>query len=368
MKNTNMIYKQDLNGNIREYFLEYDHEKWRSVSGIQNGAKVESGWIYPEATNVGRANERSVEEQVLFEVQAQMTKQLNQGKYHKTIEDAMKGATFYEAMLASKYDAKKHTDFPYLASAKYDGIRAIVSIDGIQSRNGKPIVSCPHIMDALKPFFEKFPNVVLDGELYNHDLHNDFEKIVSMVRKSRLTESDFKEIQNLVQYHVYDIISDRPAHERISFLFENLTSDEHIQVCSQWMVKDAEEIDVALAQSLEENYEGLMLRNRYAPYEGKRSKNLLKVKTFEDAEFKIVDIIEGVGNWSGMAKAIEIELPDGTTQQAGMRGAFAFAAELLTNKSDYIGTDVTIRYQNKTADNKLRFPIAVTFWKGKRDL
>lgn len=124
---TQTIYKKDLNGNIREYFLEYDHERWRSVSGIQGGRKVESGWIYPEATNVGRANERSAEEQVQFEVDSQLTQQLNQGKYHLTIESAMSGASFYEAMLATKYDPKKHTNFPYLASPKLDGC---VSGDG----------------------------------------------------------------------------------------------------------------------------------------------------------------------------------------------------------------------------------------------
>lgn len=255
----------------------------------------------------------------------------------------------------------------------YNGVlvhncRAIVSIDGMQSRNGKEIVSSPHIMEALQPFFAKFPDAVLDGELYNHTLHDDFETIVSLVRKSKLTKDDFEATAKLVQYHIYDTIIPDPATDRINYLFENLNSHDCIQLCPQWMVKDDTEVETALTWALQENYEGLMLRQTDSPYEGKRSKTLLKVKTFEDAEFEIVNIIEGVGNWADMAKSVEIRLPDGTTQQAGMRGTFAFAKELLENRESYIGTDVTIRYQNKTADNKLRFPIAVTFWKGKRTL
>lgn len=115
-------------------------------------------------------------------------------------------------------------------------------------------------------------------------------------------------------------------------------------------------------------YEGQMLRDPDSYYEGKRSKGLLKHKEFEDAEFRIVSIVEGKGNWAGYAKSIEIELEDGTTQFSGVRGSFDMLSEVLYNADDYIGTEVTVRYQNRSADNKLRFPVVVAFWKGKRDI
>ena len=98
------------------------------------------------------------------------------------------------------------------------------------------------------------------------------------------------------------------------------------------------------------------------------SKNLIKHKEFEDAEYKIVSIEEGKGNWAGAAKRVEIDLGDGTTQFSGVRGSFDNLADVLYNANDYIGTEVTVRYQNKTEDGKLRFPVVVAFWKGKRDL
>lgn len=372
MKTTQKLYKIDSNGNARVWWMEYDNTKYRTHSGIDGGKIVISGWKYPEAKNVGRANETSVKEQVELEVQSQETKKSAQGKYHASKTLANIGAKFYECMLASKYDPKKHTNFPYYSQPKLDGIRCLVSKYGMQSRNGKPIISAPHILEALEPFFDKYPDVVLDGELYNHDLKNDFEKIVSLVRKTKPTAEDLEESKELVQYHIYDMISgDHMTYEdRLAFLADEI--DNHyaptIRLVQTFYIHNENMISQYLSKWLEEGYEGQMLRVPDSPYEGKRSKGLIKHKEFEDDEFEIVSIEEGQGNWAGAAKRIEIRLKDGTTQFSGVRGSFDFLKELLYNANDYIGTDVTVRYQNKTDDDKLRFPVIVTFWKGKRDL
>lgn len=370
MKTTQKLYKIDSNGNARVWWMEYDNTKYRTHSGIDGGKIVISGWKYPEAKNVGRANETSVKEQVELEVQSQETKKSCQGKYHASMTLANIGAKFYECMLASKYDPKKHTNFPYYSQPKLDGIRCLVSKDGMQSRNGKPIVSCPHILEALEPFFDEYPDVVLDGELYNHDLKDQFEKIVSLVRKTKPTAEDLEESKRLVQYHVYDAIMDRLLASRIDFLrnTENLYGHKNIRIVTSYIAKDQQDIETFLQDYIEDGYEGQMLRVPDSLYEGKRSKGLIKHKEFEDDEFEIVSIEEGKGNWAGAAKRIEIRLKDGTTQFSGVRGSFDFLKELLYNANDYIGTDVTVRYQNKTDDDKLRFPVIVTFWKGKRDL
>ena len=135
------LYKIDSKGQTRVWWLEYQDDRYRTHSGIDGGKIVVSGWQYPTAKNVGRSNETTVEEQVLAECLSEYVKKQNQGKYHTSIESANTGATFHECMLADKYDAKKHTNFPYYSQPKLDGIRCLVSKDGMQSRNGKPIVS-----------------------------------------------------------------------------------------------------------------------------------------------------------------------------------------------------------------------------------
>jgi DNA ligase-1 len=141
-----------------------------------------------------------------------------------------------------------------------------------------------------------------------------------------------------------------------------------VKVVSTGMAKDYNALLDLLGIYLEQGYEGQMLRVSDSLYEGKRSKNLIKHKEFEDDEFEIVSIEEGKGNWAGAAKRVEIRLKDGTTQFSGVRGSFDMLKDLLYNANDYIGTDVTVRYQNKTEDGKLRFPVIVAFWKGKRDI
>lgn len=367
------LFKIDSNGNTRVWWIEHDKKKYRTHSGIEGGKIVVSGWQYPVAKNVGRANATTIEEQVIAEVEAKYTEKQYQGKYHANKKHTSKGAQYIECMLADKYDAKKHNKFPYRAQPKLDGIRCLVSKDGMQSRNGKPIVSAPHIYEELKSFFEHYPDVVLDGELYNHDLKNDFEKIISLARKTKPTAADLEESREYIQYHIYDCITDDNFSWRSIFIHHDIAVDyirnsKCIKTVKSVEISNQDDIQKYLGWYLEKGYEGMMLRVPDSPYESKRSKNLIKVKEFEDEEFQIVSIEEGKGNWAGAAKRIEIRLKDGTTQFSGVRGSFDLLKDLLYNANDYIGTDVTVRYQNKTDDGKLRFPVIVAFWKGKRDL
>ena len=366
------LYKIDSMGRVRTWWIESNDEAYRTHSGLADGKIVVSGWQYPTEKNVGKANATSIAEQVLAEVNSKYEHQRYQGKYADSVEEAQKGAKFVECMLAAAYDHKKNKAFPYWSQPKLDGVRCLVSEAGLQSRNGKPLLSSPHIRDALQPLFDEFPDVVVDGELYNHELKDDFERLISLARKTKPTAEDIEESAKMVEYHVYDIIipgEDFTYAERLLFIEQNIMGRFPMVIAvPAILVSSAEEVDTKLGEYLESGYEGQMLRERFAPYEHKRSKALLKHKTFEDDEFEIVEVVEGLGNWSGMAKSVTIRLPDGEVQQSGMRGSQEFARKLLQERDTLVGTQVTVRYQNKTADGKLRFPVAVAFWKGKRDV
>ncbi len=100
-------------------------------------------------------------------------------------------------MLAHKYnDYKDKIDFPVLVSPKIDGCRMIATKDGLYTRNGKEYLSCPHISKLLAPIFEKYPEWVIDGEIYSHD--NNFEKIVSLVKQSKPTKEDLKASEEII--------------------------------------------------------------------------------------------------------------------------------------------------------------------------
>jgi len=113
--------------------------------------------------------------------------------------------TELKPMLAHKYDEKRiDWSEPVYIQPKLDGVRCLFTKDGAYSRTGKQFKNLAHIELALIPFFKKQPDVVLDGELYNHKLKRDFEKIISLVRKQKPTAEDRLNAQHLVQFHVYD--------------------------------------------------------------------------------------------------------------------------------------------------------------------
>ena len=114
---------------------------------------------------------------------------------------------------------------------KLDGVRCVIQCDVTSndlvtwykitaySRTGKEWKNIDHILEQLVPFFTKYPNVILDGELYNHDFKDNFEQIISMVRKTKPTdEARLKSAEN-VQFHCYDIIDEKlPFDQRIEFV------------------------------------------------------------------------------------------------------------------------------------------------------
>ena len=118
-------------------------------------------------------------------------------------------------------------------------------------------------------------------------------------------------------------------------------------------------------EAMEQGYEGQIIRINSKLYENKRTKQLIKRKEFKEEEFKIVDIVEGEGNRSGMAGNILVEMSDGKKFGSGIQGDREFYRKLLKEKDSYIGTQVSIKYQNLTPDGIPRFPVAVKFWNSK---
>jgi DNA ligase-1 len=367
------LYKKDENDNIRVWWMDVEDDKYRTNSGVLNGKIVVSKWKTAEPKNIGKVNATTGSEQAIAEAEAKYVFQKFQGKYFETIEEAQASKPqFFAPMLAKKYEDTKF-DFPIFTQPKLDGIRCIATKDGLQSRNGKKLVATPHISEALEEFFTEYPDAVLDGELYNHDMKHDFERIISLARKTKPTDLDLEESE-VIQYHIYDIFSDQNFNERFFTAKETiesiLSSDSMgcIKIVDTFLVETQEHLDMYYGKFLEDGYEGQMLRSSVGEYEQKRSKTLIKRKEFSDAEFEIVSIEEGIGNWAGFAKVCVIKLEDGSTQKASLRGNFKNNKKILEEADEYVGGDATVRFQNRTADGKLRFAVVTSFYKGRRDL
>ena len=120
---------------------------------------------------------------------------------------------------------------------------------------------------------EQNPHYILDGELYNHELKADFNKIISLVRKVKSTPADMEEAKSLVQYHVYDMFDtsapDMTFVNRVKQAY--WAKNDYVQIVTTDFCETQDELDELYSQYTEDGYEGQMVRQD-APYENKRSK------------------------------------------------------------------------------------------------
>ena len=361
------LYQKDQTGKIRYWYMQQNGSCYRSISGIQgreDTSEQTSNWTCIEnGKNLGKVNETTAEEQTRLTIERTYTIRKEQG-YAEDLKDA--GKKFFQPMLAAKYFGLKKKqideifrDHVYI-QPKLDGIRCIVTKDGMFSRHGKEIISAPHIRKSLDKVFERYPDLILDGELYNHDLNEDFNQIISLARKTKPTEEDLKMSEQKIQYWIYDLPSCPEVFHsrswelaRLWFEFEK-EFDRYCVCVETHLVTSDEEVQHRLEDYLDHGYEGAIVRLN-KPYENKRTNSLLKVKKFEDEEFRIVDIEEGRGNLAGKAGRIIVDV-DGKRVSAGLKFSHDDAAEIWRNRGKYIGKLATVKYFNRTPDGSLRFP------------
>jgi DNA ligase-1 len=367
------IYRKEKKGGFRTWQFEVEGDKWRTISGAEGGKLVTSAWTVSEPKNGGRANATTGEQQALAEAEAELASKLKR-EYRRTKDELDTVKT--GPMLAKDFAKAAPFKFPVHCQPKLDGIRLILSKDEAMTRDLQPhhphVVA--HIREALTHVFDQHPNLVLDGELYNHDFKSDFNSIVRLVRKENVSEEELARVREYVQFHVYDMPSNRYTfqgrNQAIFGMFQiyNLMAENCPvkYVPTSWH-SNREGLDKKYAEYMEQGYEGQMIRLEM-PYESDtRSKGLMKRKEFDSGEYPLLRIEEGEGNWAGFAKRIIYRMPDGSEGKAGMRGNQAFAKELLTKE---IGSkaQATIRHFGYTPDGAHRFPVAIDFhWEGRKD-
>jgi DNA ligase 1 len=268
-----------------------------------------------------------------------------------------------QPMLAYKVD-KKPVDWSekVFIQPKLDGVRCIFTKDGAYSRTGKEFKNVAHLKYDLTDFFRKNPNTVLDGELYNHALKDDFEKIISLVRKQKPTEQDARDAQHLVQYHVYDTIAEGVDYEdRFNWLTRYLPIASTMTLIKNTVVENQDEAKMLHNVHLAQGYEGSMLRLN-KPYEQKRSYNLQKFKDFSDTEATIIGYEAGKGKFTGLIGKFFMQDDDGNEFGCPIGKGYNFADRkaILDNVHDYIGQRATFTYFQRTQAGSYRHPLFKT--------
>ena len=367
------LYAPTKTGNVKTWKAEvfYVPDDPQSVATITittqtklDGKEVLRHDEITKGKNIGKSNETTPAQQAESEAMSRYRKKLDQGYKTEIPTDTTKANDnamgFPKPMLAHPIDKVKKVEFPGHFQPKLDGHRAIVTKkDGamvMYSRQGKPITTMGHILSHLEDKVRE--GMFIDGELYLHG--EALQNIGSLIKKYRDGESE------KVVYHVYDLMVDEPYTQRWSKLrmIVGIANFTPARLVPTMIANTMEEAQVFTDDAIKQGYEGGILRTPDEGYlAGFRSRQLLKIKKFDDSEHVIVDVIEGkdrLCNDVQLKVACFIcETPEGQTFEVLAMGDMHEKDRVWRQREKYIGKTLTVKHSGYTKDKKPWHPVAL---------
>ena len=247
---------------------------------------------------------------------------------------------------------------------KLDGVRCLIQYDkklGVTawSRTGKQWQNIHHITSSLEKWFQSNQTTVLDGELYNHDLRDDFEQIISLVRRKNPDDIDMLESRDMVQFHCYDIIHPEGGDFENRNLFINCCvgqSSPYVHIVPTRSCSSETIAKMIHQQNLDAGYEGSILRTN-DEYHQKRSHSLRKFKDFHDTEAKLTSWVEGKGKRKGtIGKFMAIDT-DGNEFGMPVMDKFDYLQKNFKKMQGWVGKTATFTYFERTKAGSYRHPL-----------
>lgn len=345
-------YKKDKNNTIREWRVNVIGNIIKVQYGVRGG-KFISKTQKIKGKNIGKKNETSDEKQALLEAESKINKKIDEG-YTESLH-CINNVEFKPPMLAHDYDKFSHkTEFPCFTQPKLDGYRMLylpVTQD-IVTRNNKKysVLYDTPLHEELKKI-----NLPLDGELYVHDKNYAFENY-GVLRKKELKKEDLIKL-NQIKYYIFDIMIEGDFNDRLRVL-QSLKGYKYVKVVNTYICKDEKDVSNYYEIFSKEGYEGSMVRNFKGKYSNSRSYDLLKYKSFDDAEFKVIDFsyeknLSDDNLKPVIWKCITPEEKEFDVQSKGTREE----RDVLYKKGkSYIGKMLTVKFFGYTTDGIPRFP------------
>ncbi len=225
-------------------------------------------------------------------------------------------------------------------SEKYDGIRGYWTGRELVSRVGNVFV-------VPAWFTKNFPAVPLDGELWID--RQTFEELSSIVLDQVPDEAGWKRLR----YMVFDAPQARGGFEaRLDFARQwfDLHPNPYVTIVEHEICRDAKHLQQKLSDIEAQGGEGLILRRPQSPYTVGRSRDILKVKTYRDADAVVIGYRPGKGRHTGRLGALLVELPNGIQ--------FAIGSGLTDAERDNlppIGSTIKFKHHGFTKAGKPRF-------------
>jgi DNA ligase 1 len=265
------------------------------------------------------------------------------------------GGSSAKARTARSRGAAKSTAPPVLLAQSWDSATDVTGwwmsekLDGVRAYwNGSEFVSrLGNVYRAPKWFVDGLPDHPLDGELWCG--RRLFQQTVSIVRRH-----DAGDHWRDVRFVIFDVPElDEPFETRISHVEERFPVGDHPYAhgLEHARCEGLDHVREELARVEALGGEGLMVRQPGSRYVAGRSSTLLKIKSFFDAEARIIGYVAGAGRHRGRTGALEVELPNGTRFAVGTG-----MSDALRERPPELGRIITFRYQELSKDGVPRFP------------
>lgn len=352
-----VLYKSAKAGEDVQWSIETKGESYIETYG-RVGGKLQTNTHKCEPTNVGRSNERNAKDQAEFEARAKWQSKIDKG--YRENRDEVADVPILP-MLASKFeDRKGKFQYPVYVQPKLDGVRCIAMPDGtLKTRGGKEWTAPKHISDQIRALKLKSP---LDGELYIHG--STLQDLTSYAKKNHGDGTTEK--LNLV---VYDMIMDLTFPRRSCEIFKILdeyTTDNvgTITALNTRIAHSEEEVKQCEKDFVALGYEGAIVRTSDLMYENNhRSNNLMKVKSFQDEEFKVIGF-RGAQN----GKVVwTCETKDKKQFDCYHKSTLEQGRWYYQNGSKFINKKLTVKFFQLTQDGIPQFPVGKAF-RSEKDL
>lgn len=368
--------------------------------GELDGKKSES-WRETKPKNVGKMNATTAYEQACSEAEARWTKKKKQG--YKSLEDLgifsvddledslpmdrtdangiskpMKAQPYYKvtSKTVNGVVIKTKTNipvikFPCLGQPKLNGFRVMArweeittdkgtlleaTTEGVvfRSKEGLRYTVCEHIeYEFTKEMFlncdtQKY-DLAFDGEMY---IPGEILSEISSAVKKRNPKTI------LLKFYTFDLaiklIKQKERLERLKTIIDYELGSRNISNIIRVpyiRIESNERAQEFTDECIKEGYEGGIFRCPNAEYQfGKRPQTMTKLKRSEDKEFPIVDVIGGE-NTPDLAVFVCVQ-EEGLQFECTPEGSEEVKREYLANKHKYIGKKLTIRFFERTKDNK----------------
>lgn len=413
------LYKIDARGNQIEWRIWVEGNVVYHTFGVVGGKMRD-----PVARTVEATRNRSADEQAQFFADSKWRKQLEKeyapgeqdcegqalykqvkkekhaqgGTNHKASESArttnhsatrtvdvvvrsssiMKAHKFTEQSKKIKWDER-----PY-AQIKYDGTRCLANVElqpdksrraVMTTSSGKQFVFLTHIKEALeRVLVGEFANVILDGECYTHSLVDQSGETVEVEARfnmitgaCRSVRGEAHLLENQMQLHVFDVkdssLDQEQRFELLDRLFETVDYSLPLIKAPRYELDSEDDVHTLHDRFANEEYEGVMIRNRHGKYVPRRSYDVQKYKEFHDEECEIIGAKQGHGTEVGTVVWV-CRYSNGETFDVRPRGSVEVKRHLYNERDAHIGSQLTVRYQSLTKPHDQggvpRFPVGIS--------